>query len=393
MVLLSGLYCSPEVSAYDNGAPHNVAEGLIPVNYVTFWILKPDGYHPCILMKIANHTGKNLTGERLRFQAIMVNLRNGQVTRGRMETRKPFGPKSRIFVTLVGNDPYELPISTSDWPSMECKVMARIGDIGDEGTQNLTVTEIERVAMREDDAMEAIEKMREYSQASPEELLSKLPTPPAKPMRAAPAGLLKGAPARPVPVAHKPPVDNHPKAAMVPPTAAAGSKAIKGFLSPVEMPGLGDDFLAFEQKYGLPANTERVTGGWTWALYKHTDPNITIYAGASTRKGKVDLIVAQVPANEVPDGDITEVARLLSGKNRTQKLSSLEHSVRYLSAGRTELVSAKAGTYQLAYFTPYAQNHVFTIILSRVPGEFETLLTQQTQHTAMLKPITSLFEP
>jgi hypothetical protein len=392
LLAVGGLCCAPIALSYE-GEFNPAKEGILPVNYVSFWTLKPDGYHPSILLKLENDTGRNLTGERLRFQAIIVNLRNGEVTRGRTEVRKSFGPKGRIYVTLVGSDPYELPISTSDWPSMECKVLARVGDTGDEATQTLAVTDVERVAMTDEEAKEAVEKMREFSQASAEELARQLP---AKPLKAAPPGVLH--PPRALVKKTPPPAKvatatPAPKLAAATPVAAATGKAITRYLQAANTPGLGDDFLAFEQKFGLPIDTEKASGGWTWASYRHANPEVIVYAGASSRKGQADLLIVQIPAKDAAESDLMEIARMMSGKSRTQKLSTPQHTVRYLSVGRTELVTAKAQSYQVSYYTPHSQSHHYTIILSRVPGEMEALLSEHTQRANMLKSMAALFEP
>jgi hypothetical protein len=170
-------------------------------------------------------------------------------------------------------------------------------------------------------------------------------------------------------------------------------KPVNRFLQTPSSPGLGDDFLAFEQKYGLPADTEKATGGWTWALYKHSNPEIIVYAGASTRKGKADLLIVQIPATEASERDLLDIAKLFSGKSRGQQLSKPQHTVRYLSVGRTELVTARTSAYQVAYYTPHSQSHHYTIILSAVPGELEALLSEHSQNAKILKSMAALFEP
>jgi hypothetical protein len=328
-----------------------------------------------------------------------VNLRNGQVTRGRSEIRKTFAPKGRIYVTLVGSEPFELPISAADWPPMECKVLARVGDTGDDGTQTLVVTDIERMAMSDDMAREAVEKMNEFSQASAEELRSKLP---AKPLKASPGVLrppvnLRSTAAKkaPTPPAPRVALNSPGSAGILPakplPIKSPSPKPLQRFLQ--SAPGLGDDYLVFEQKYGLPTATEKASGGWTWASYKHNDPDLTVYAGSSTRKGKVDLLIAQIATTDAAESDLLDIARLFSGKARTQQLSKPEHTVRYLSVGRTELVTAKNPLYQVAYYTPHSQSHHYTVILSLVPGEIEALLGEHTQRANMLKSMAALFEP
>jgi hypothetical protein len=161
MVLSFGLSCPSMAAGYKEAtAPNQIKV----VNYITWWSLDPVGYHPTILLKVENNSGCDLTGEEIHFQARFLNLRTTDIIVARKDNRCSFAPHQRTLVSLVAPDAYELPINSTDWPRLECKVMCRVGDVGDEGTQTLVITEVERIAMSGDDARQALEKLREYSQ-------------------------------------------------------------------------------------------------------------------------------------------------------------------------------------------------------------------------------------
>ena len=153
-------------SSYRESADSNP---LKVVNYITWWSLDPTGYHPAVLLKLENNSGADLTGQEIHFQGRFLNLRTTDITVARKDSRSSFTPHQRVLVSLIAPDAYELPINSGDWPKLECKVMCRVGDVGDEGTQTLVITEVERVAMSDDEARQGLEKLREYSQiASPD---------------------------------------------------------------------------------------------------------------------------------------------------------------------------------------------------------------------------------
>jgi hypothetical protein len=138
------------------------------VNYITWWSLDPIGYHPAVLLKVENNSTADLTGQAIHFQGRFLNLRTTDINVARKDSRCGFAPHQRVLMELVGPDAYELPINSAEWPQLECKVMCRVGDVGDDGTQTLVITEVEREAMSDDEARQNLEKLHEYSQiASP----------------------------------------------------------------------------------------------------------------------------------------------------------------------------------------------------------------------------------
>ncbi len=136
------------------------------VNYITWWSLDPEGYHPAILLQVENSTGHDLTGELIHFQGRFMNLQTMDITIGRNQAQRQFLPHQQMMIWLKGTEPFELPISSFQWPTLECKVMYRIGNVGDEGTQTLLITGIDKLAMTDEDAHQTLEKMPEYTQTN-----------------------------------------------------------------------------------------------------------------------------------------------------------------------------------------------------------------------------------
>lgn len=134
------------------------------VNYVTWWSLDPEGYHPAILLKLENNSGHDLTGQQIHFQGRFLDLRTTDITVARKDTAGGFAPHQRMLVWLRAPDAYELPINVERWPRLECKAMCRIGDVGDDGTQTLVITEVENEAKTDDDARDQMDKLKEFSQ-------------------------------------------------------------------------------------------------------------------------------------------------------------------------------------------------------------------------------------
>ena len=121
------------------------------IGYVTWWSHDAVGYHPAILLKVENTSGQDLSGTVIRFQARFTDLRNGYVTVARQEKRTDFAYHQQIPLMLRGPSSFELPIDENAWPTIECKAMSRIGDVGDEGTQDLVVTRLESVTMTDEE--------------------------------------------------------------------------------------------------------------------------------------------------------------------------------------------------------------------------------------------------
>jgi|GEM_PF-5574427 len=134
---------------------------------VTWWSLDNRGYHPTILVKIQNASGHDLTGKQLQFQARFIDTRTAATTMGRSESRQSFPKNKLIYIMLKGKDAYDLSNNTDEWPSFECKLMCRVGDVGTEGTQTLWIAKVELVAMTDEDAFYKINRMADLPPTEP----------------------------------------------------------------------------------------------------------------------------------------------------------------------------------------------------------------------------------
>jgi hypothetical protein len=344
--------------------------GIRVVNYVTWWSLDPSGYHPTILLKVENASGRDLTAQLIRFQGRFMDLRTTMVTVARDQQQRQFVPRQQLLVWLRGPEAFELGMNANQWPNMECKAMVRIGDVDDGGTQTLVITNVDRVVMSDDDARQQLEKLREYTQSvSSGQFDEESFSDPEAAMKASAS-----------------------KFKLSRPQDKSSSPA--AFLAEKKLPGLGSDFHLFEQSFGLPTSVETNNPGWTWAYFQHPNPHFTVYAGSRGRTGKVDALVVTVPgANALDDFHLTGAARNLSGVFRNSKLGRLQHSVRYLPSGRTHTAQAAAIGYRLSYVSSGAsrQDGISLLLISRLPGSPEAFLAEQAKKSAMLKPLAKFF--
>jgi len=194
---------------------------------------------------------------------------------------------------------------------------------------------------------------------------SKPPEP--KPLKAAPA--LKASPDRSVSV-------------------SADPSAVLALLNSKTLPGLGDDFYNFEQRFGMPQSFDAKHSDWTWAKYRHSASGAEVIAGAKDHGGKVDVIVLKISrASGVDEAALVGSAKQMSGKLKSQPLSSPSKSVRYLPSGRVELMTSSSPGYKVVCLTPEPDDsdNCFILVLSRVAQDPDTLLPQLASKSDLLK--------
>lgn len=179
MLLLLAIVAAPSSAlaqhlvAPEAAAPEVEIEEVHPVHKlqvlsgVTWWSLDSKGYHPVVLVKIQNASGHDLTGQQLQFQARFIDTRSGTVTVGRSEAKQSFPKNKLIYILLKGKDAYDLSKDIDEWPSFECKLMCRVGNVGDEATQTLWVAKVELVAMTDEDAFYKINRMADLQPYEP----------------------------------------------------------------------------------------------------------------------------------------------------------------------------------------------------------------------------------
>ncbi|HEY9788092.1 MAG TPA: hypothetical protein V6D17_22075, partial [Candidatus Obscuribacterales bacterium] len=328
--LVAAITCGPRSAALSDSESdaypereRNAGNHLTPVSLITWWSHDATGYHPSIAMWVENSTGRDLSGVLIRFQARFFDLRNGYTQIGRAELETDFRRNQQRFVKMTGPVPSELPIDKNQWPKIECKVMCRIGNVSDEGTQDLIVTRIKSITMSDEEAelklsqdvgrytvrqappykAEAPKKKHDHHQPPPE---------PEKPLVAT-AGALHG------------------KQPFKPPSFRTGLARLLA-MGPA-LPGLGDDFFDFEQVFRRPRETDARDPQWTWARFTPEDASdLDVIVGSKGRTGKADILIAVVPASEVQnDGQIVALAQqFYQRKSKSDKLKGPQYSVRYV---------------------------------------------------------------
>ncbi len=359
--------------AQEDGAPSGPIQKLDAACFVTWWFHSALGYHPAILMKVENASGQNLSGTLIRYQARFTNLRDGYVNVARDESRASLEPKKQLYVFLKGPRAFELPIDQNLWPKMECKVMCRVGDDESAGTQTLLISKVDSLTMSFDDAMTLLAKQPDIRVSRRRPQTPSTPSAPEKPLLAT-AGSLSGK-------------GDKPKVTM------------GQFLTSSTIPGLGDDFYSFEKKFGIPAEFDSNTKDWTWARYQNQSPEFSVIVGSRGQTGKADLIVATVSPNQIKgEQQVTELAKAISGKFRSEQTTVPNHSVRYLPSGRLEFGTLNAKNYRAVYFVPGESpggSNSFIVVVTRLPGNVLNILRQEAPRAKLLRflaPVTGVEE-
>jgi hypothetical protein len=157
-------------------------------------------------------------------------------------------------------------------------------------------------------------------------------------------------------------------------------------LNSKSLPGLGDDFYNFEQRFGLPQSTDAKRPDWTWAKYRHNASGTDIITGARDRSGKVDIIIMKVQrASGMDQTALVNAAKQMAGKLKAQPLSSPAKSVRYLPSGRVELVTSSSSGYKVVCMAPSADgDNSFILVLTRVQQDTDVLLPSLATKSSLL---------
>jgi hypothetical protein len=304
-------------------------------------------------------------------------LAEGLLTVGRSTVVFPaeFKNKQYIIPPIMGKRAFELEINKDDWPNIECRVLAKVGDASDDDVQNLfpLPPRVNREAMSDDEAASALSF----------KLGSRVP----KSTQSA-----KNQPKPDAPV-FRPPPNEKPLVAVaatlgapVPKPQGRLQEGFEQWFDNSNLPGLGDDFYMFEKTMGLPTDTENRDSGWVWAAYrKH--PQVKIFVGSRGDNGKADVIVAAIDTDSaLSDNQFSNICREMASKFRNEKMAAPEHSVRYTPGGRVELTNIAAQSYRAVYFTTrdIDQNKLAIVAVSRQPGSLSEFLKEKGQKTALL---------
>lgn len=362
-VMLAPISSFPAAAQSDQSLGAPMAR-ISPVGFITWWSHDATGYHPAIYLWLENTSGVDLSGQPIKFQGLFRDLRNGYVTVARNELHSDFKPTQALRMALVAPTAFELPIDKFSWPSIECKVMCRIGSVGDEGTQDVIITKVEQQTMTDEEAFQRlIEGPHMVAHRRKERAV------PAKPMSATALSLA-------APATH--PASNDRKG------------GLSHYIQTGSAAGLGSDFYVFDQSFGKAADYDAKDPKWTWVRYMHNDPPFTLYAGARGRASKVDMIVVTMPADAVQqESQLIALAKSLSGEFKSQALSNPVKSVKYLPTGRVQLTTAQSRSYKMFVTSPLgADNNQYIIGLSRMQGDPRATLAENAKRIGMLRFLT-----
>jgi hypothetical protein len=328
-------------------------------------------------LKLENTGNVDLSFKPIKFQALFRDLKNGYVTVGRDELRVEFHPNQEVYLLLEGPRAFELPIDKNNWPSIECKVMCRVSSVDDDAaTQDVLITKLVQEAMTDE---EAKIKLADYSAPH---MISRQ----KKSIRSQPATPLV-ATALPLSAGGTNIKTSH---------LQHGHDGLTHLVSSSHLAGLGDDYYGFEQAFGKPIEFRYThETKWTWAHYEH-DHLLSIFAGSRGHSSKVDFVVALVPADAVQqDAEIGNLARSLAGKMRSQPLSSLIKTVKYLNSGRIQLTTASAPGYKMFAIAPRGtggDDNFYTVGVcsSMIAGDPRIVLSENAKRVAMLHALAPL---
>jgi hypothetical protein len=311
-----------------------------------------------------------------------MEIKNNYLSVTRNDIRPMLEKGQQRSDTLIGVEPYELPIDVQSWPQIECKVLYKIGDEAE--AHQLLLARVETVTMTNEEALQKI-----LSQAHPRQVkvrpakrkrkVESPVEPPAMPEAplAATALPLSG---RPV-VASPNPSVTHLK------VNSGGEKRAETAWHFKNVAGLSDDFFDFEQAFGRPVTYDASPSKWTWAKYQPPG-DVEIYAGARQQTSKADIVVALVKSRKpIPENQLVELGKEFVGKYKTQPVGSPSRTVRYQRTGRVQVTNLAASSY---HFNIYSTNdspedNRYYVVLSRLPASSDATLLEQAKRSSLLR--------
>lgn len=388
LVFANTTYAEDEPSIASSQADPEVYK-ITAVSFTSWWSHDATGYHPAVFLKLENDSGRDLSGQLIQFQSRFTDLRNGYVTIGRKEMRCEFANHQQLYVVLKGPQTFELPIDENLWPRIECKVMCRIGEIGDEGTQTLLITKLESVTMTDEEAMVKLSKQPDIRHSRTKTSLgARFQAEYQKTKDRSGKGSVMDKPLS-------------AKALALSNTQSTSGKnhidqeaPLLGQYKGSRLPGLGDDFFQFDKTFGKAEQWDS-SKNWTWVPYQNTSSRIKLFVGAKNRGAKADMLIAKVPADQVKQhSQVIGLARALSGKFKGQKLSQLSSSVKYLPAGRIEVTNLSALGYRVLFINPCSvsrDDKSYILIVSRLNGDLQATTPNIIRSTRLLGFMVPLF--
>jgi hypothetical protein len=386
----------------------NQPKKLAVTNAVAYWAHDATGYHPSLCVRVENISGNDLTGKAIKMQCRFVDLRLGHVMIARRDLRYELAPNQALNLIFHGPEPYELPIDQYQWPIVECKLMSRVGDVDDSGTEDLLILpKLESVTMTDDEAVTALS--RGFYQSSKKGNRSKTAhrdtsrseyKPDSHSRSESGKSDYKADNSKPEYKKPEPPLTAKALSLSAsgkqstPATGTDTRSALTKFAAQPKVPGLGSEFLEFEQMYGRPVGASIKDKGWSWIRYSKQDPAIDVYVGAKGTASKADLIVARVPAEIVQsEAQIVAVAKSMAGKMRGAALEHTHKSVKYQQLSeqkirRILLTSMDSPGYRLCYVAPRessGEDNNYILILSRFTGDTPSMMPELIRRAPMMK--------
>lgn len=353
-------------------------KSIIVLNHVTGWSLGANGYHPALYLLLENNTGRDLSGTPLKFQARFTDVHTLEPSTAKSEIRRELKPQQQFRLALVSPKSYELPREVSYWPVMDTKLMLRVGDVGDEGTETLLLARVDATTETQDDAFQRLNEVTAYKKRDHKPHVSHIKKPAVQQVS-------DGRPAAAEPLTPLVATAGKLKATPV----ATGGKTVTELFGQKGLPGLGDDFYEFEQTFGMPQVTESKKKDFTWARFRHRPSETDVVVCSKEMTGKADLIVLQIPKkNFSSEQQLFNQARALAGALKSQSLGPPKKSVRYLSSGRLEITTCQAQGYRMVCLTTPEDGSgeaAYIITLNRLPQETSSLLLEQSKENAALK--------
>lgn len=328
------------------------------LNYLTGWSLDSFGYHPAVYMLLENISGRDLSLVTIKMQGKFTDIHTLEVSTAKIEVRRSLKPHQQFPVALISPREYELPRDTNFWPVMECKAMARVGTVGDEGTEYLLVTKVDSTTATQDESFQKLNELTSFNRSAA--------------------------------------VGHHHSGSTVPSTKPLLAKADRigatpsavqsnDFFSIKPMPGLGDDFYQFEKVFGLPTQIDAKKKDFTWAKYK-ANRGVEVIVGSKERTGKVDLISFVLPKdNTGSEQRLVDQCKLLAGTQRNVKISAATRSVRYLPSGRVEITQASGPGLKIEAMSVGGESKI--IMMTRLSQDPSDLLHSHQAGNDVLKSL------
>ncbi len=383
---LAALLCMQQpVRAQDDIDEDHRARTLAVLNYVTGWSLDSAGYHPAVYMLLENISGRDLSGVTIKMQGKFTDIHTLEPSTAKLEIRRSLKPHQQFRVALVAPREFELPRDTNFWPVMECKAMLRAGDVGDEGTEYLLVTRVDHSTATQDDAFQKLNELTSFKGSSHSSTHPSHHQPHSHTASHNPASSSQHPQA---PKGLKATADRISSSQLVAPISTSRNPDI---FSQKALPGLGEDFYSFEKAFGLPLATDAKRKDFTWAKFRQQASSTEIIVGSKERSGKADLIAFLVSRDSVKnEQELIDKCRLFAGLQKNVKAGPVSKSVRYLPAGRIELMNSTAAglrIYTVSLPDSSSKKGMRLVIISRLSQEPDELLRNQQPGNEVLQSL------